>query len=683
MRTLLFVCLVICQSVVSPASTQREAQAQLQAKMQAYGSLYQAERYPEALRVLQEALAATEGDLRPWRPTVLYNIACVHARLGDKRQAIASLQEAVAAGYHDYGNVRSDTDFDSLRSESSFVALAAALREKFGPKPLGWDHEAPAAPFDLRFDAPELPQLVELRREFDLDPVVAGAKDDYERLQRLTAWASRRWTHGPGRPSHDDPLTILREAKQGKRFLCVHYSMVLAAAARAYGMPARVLGLMPADVGTNDNDHVAVEVWVARWKKWVLADGQFGTIATLDGTPLNAAELRNAVAVESRALACSVGAAACRRWTNWIAPYAYHLGVWQDQRLFEHEARAQLILSPLGAARPVKVRNGVDFFRRATFTTNADLFYAPPAASEATPSPGPAAAAATLRKYGLDPTSSIESRVGAPPASVLKMFADAGEAPPTVHTPTPAEWRKVSAAFETLPPLSRRILRERLRRVSFLDGLPGNGLTSTVNPDEPYKLFDITFRSGVLSETVSELVTRKERTCFEAAGAPLTLSIEAGTTDAILYVLLHESAHVVDASLEIAAGAGAGAGQSAGAPPAASFSDGIWVDRSTITPKYRDPLLDSIRYRSGGKPLSVDRASAVYTALGRTPFASLYASASWHDDLAELLAWYHLTEKLGQPYRIVVREAGKATFVYEPMRSATVRARLDQLKRFY
>jgi hypothetical protein len=91
----------------------------------------------------------------------------------------------------------------------------------------------------------------------------------------------------------------------------------------------------------------------------------------------------------------------------------------------------------------------------------------------------------TLRNYELDPASPLESRVRKIPAAVLKMFTDAGQATPTAHDLTAMERRKLSAALAALPPLHRRILGERLRSVSFLDGMPNTALTSTVSPDEP------------------------------------------------------------------------------------------------------------------------------------------------------------------------------------------------------
>jgi hypothetical protein len=69
----------------------------------------------------------------------------------------------------------------------------------------------------------------------------------------------------------------------------------------------------------------------------------------------------------------------------------------------------------------------------------------------------------------------------------------------------------------------------------------------------------------------------------------------------------------------------------------------------------------------------------VYGALQRTPFVSLYGSSNWHDDVAELVAWHHLTSRMGLTYRIVLRERDQDVFVYEPMASPLVQRRLRML----
>jgi hypothetical protein len=289
---------------------------------------------------------------------------------------------------------------------------------------------------------------------------------------------------------------------------------------------------------------------------------------------------------------------------------------------------------------------------------------------------------AALRKYGLDSASPLESRIAATPASVLKMFADEGVGTPTKHVLTANERHRLTAAFAILPPLHRRTLSDRLRSISFLDGMPNTALTSTVNPDEPYRLFDITVRAGVLNDDVSVFLTWKERTCFDTTGSSRNVFIEAGTRDALGYVLLHEVSHIVDFSVGITPVTRSGEPVT-GQLPAAPFTRDVWTGRTAIAAEYRDPLLERIRFRAGGEVLPIDRAEAVYTALGRTPFVSLYGSSSWSDDLAELATLYHFTQKLGDPYRIVIRDAGTEVFAYEPMTSPLVRARFDQLARFY
>jgi hypothetical protein len=296
--------------------------------------------------------------------------------------------------------------------------------------------------------------------------------------------------------------------------------------------------------------------------------------------------------------------------------------------------------------------------------------------------PPAAQRAEVARRFGLDRNSPLESRVRETPASVLKMFEEAGAARPTSHALTEGERRRLSAAFAALPPLHRQVLSERLRSVSFLDGMPNTALTSTVNPDEPFRLFDITIRAAILRQNVSEWLTEKERSCFDAAGSPLSVSIEAGKRDAIVYVLLHEATHIVDACLGITPSQRSGEQPAEGAPPSA-FIEGVWSERTIPASPYRDPLRERVRFYVGGETLAIAQAASVYESLRRTPFASLYGSSNWYDDLAEYVAVYHWTEVLKQPYRIVIRKEGKKVFVYEPMKAVLVRGRVDQMKRFY
>ncbi|RPI97716.1 MAG: transglutaminase domain-containing protein, partial [Candidatus Aminicenantes bacterium] len=307
------------------------------------------------------------------------NTACVLSLAGQKTRAIAAIREAVASGYTDYAKIAGDSDFDPLRGEAEFRALLSDLKARYGPRPLAWDRGQSPPPFPVTYDDPQAPEFEELRREFALDNVVAGAKDDYERLRRLTAWVSSRWQHSPDQTaSKTDPFTILREAQTGGRFICRDYAVVLAGVAGAFGMPARLLNLLPKDVETRSEAHSVAEVWLEQFHKWVLADGQYGSIGELDGEPLSGLELQAAFA-EDKPVRCAVGAATCDEWKPFILRNSYYFKIGDDQRSFRRRVQKQLVLVPLGAPDPHKFAGGSEeVFAGAVYTSNPATFYSPP-----------------------------------------------------------------------------------------------------------------------------------------------------------------------------------------------------------------------------------------------------------------------------------------------------------------
>lgn len=287
---------------------------------------------------------------------------------------------------------------------------------------------------------------------------------------------------------------------------------------------------------------------------------------------------------------------------------------------------------------------------------------------------------ATQQKYGLDPSRPLTARVTQTPEDVLIKFRDAGMSP-TEHVLTDAERKKIDSAFTLLPSLHQRVLKERLKSISFLDNMPNTALTSSFNYDEKYNLYHITFRAGILNETVSQWLTWKENTCFDTAHSPLSLHVEGGQLNALVYVLLHETTHVVDGSLGIA---GKREGKLPDPSTVPDFATGIWEEKSlnVLLPHLRDTLLQLITYRTG-KRLPIDSAIALYHALQKKPFVSLYGSCARSEDLAEYVTVYHLTHILKQPFTIVVTKDNKKIFEYAPMQSGIVQGRVGQMKYFY
>ena len=285
----------------------------------------------------------------------------------------------------------------------------------------------------------------------------------------------------------------------------------------------------------------------------------------------------------------------------------------------------------------------------------------------------------TLQRFGLRVEQPLDARERDTPGSVFKLFREDGHTPPVPHKLTDAERKKLTSAFADMPPLHQQILRDRLVGVSFLDGMPNTALTSTLNPDDSYPVFHITIRAAILNQSASDWLTEKERTIFDGAGSPLSVSVEAGRRDALSYILLHEATHVVDFCLNVVPHELRGEKKFS---PATAFSRGVWIDRITPETEFRDPLRQQARFYGTNK-LPVSQAVAVYEALQRTPFVSLYGGTNWHDDIAEYLAVYHWTHALRQPFRLVVRDGRKAVLRYEPMKSKLVLRRADQMKLFY
>ncbi|TDB62690.1 hypothetical protein [Arundinibacter roseus] len=269
-------------------------------------------------------------------------------------------------------------------------------------------------------------------------------------------------------------------------------------------------------------------------------------------------------------------------------------------------------------------------------------------------------------------------RIQIAPESVFESFREAG-LKPTNHELTTTQKQKVFHAFTLLPPLYQRILKLHLQSLSFMDNMPNTALTSPVDSVGGTKMFNITFRAGLLDETISQWATWKENSCYKVTDSSnFQVYVEAGNMDAILYVLMHEATHIVDAVMNITPH-----------PDNANeivdltqYTTDIWRLSNLPDKRYIDPILEQTRFRSG-KPVPINLASEVYRKLAETPFPSLYAMSAWFEDIAELATIYHLTSKLNQPYHVVVTKDNTELVRFEPMLNTLVKQRLEQLATFY
>jgi tetratricopeptide (TPR) repeat protein len=72
----------------------------------------------EAKVEAEKALALSPDD-----PLMLYNAACFYAQMGEKRLALDTLRNALAAGYANFKWIKRDPDIDPIRQEPEYLEL--------------------------------------------------------------------------------------------------------------------------------------------------------------------------------------------------------------------------------------------------------------------------------------------------------------------------------------------------------------------------------------------------------------------------------------------------------------------------------------------------------------------------------------------------------------------------------
>ena len=251
-------------------------------------------------------------------------------------------------------------------------------------------------------------------------------------------------------------------------------------------------------------------------------------------------------------------------------------------------------------------------------------------------------------------TEALMARVGQPSAEAARVFIGSGMTNVRAHVLTVSELLMVKAVLSSLPALNRQVLEENLHSIAFVDGIPGDG-TGLTSPFGTTKLYDITLRASILNESLSAFLTAKERKLFTEDGSAISVSVKGTGTDALNYVLLHESTHVMDKSCGITA------------QPGNRFTAGIWTSQNALVPQLSSSIAARTLFRRG-RLFGFGRAAGLYDALAQTPFVSLYSTASASDDFAELVAWHEIEKQHHGDLVITVNDdRGRILRRWEPL----------------
>ena len=145
------------------------------------------------------------------------------------------------------------------------------------------------------FDTFENPKLKKLRRQEQLDMIVAEAKTEFDRQVLLLDWVYRRIKKF-GAPTSDafGALEILEAVDKGHSFNCMYYGRLMVSAAAAMGWIDRAMGVRIGKItyGSGAPEHTITEIWSNQYCKWVMFDPTYAMYVEKDGVPLNAWEIR-------------------------------------------------------------------------------------------------------------------------------------------------------------------------------------------------------------------------------------------------------------------------------------------------------------------------------------------------------------------------------------------------------
>ncbi len=203
--------------------------------------------------------------------------------------------------------------------------------------------------------------LRELTARFQLKELTKKCKTQAEIALTVCNWVSRQWNQDGGTlPKKSTAIEILEEAKAGKQFRCVEYSITIAGCLNALGIKSRTVGLKMKGMDTIQYGagHVITEAFLSDLGKWISLDGQFDMMPVLNNIPLNAIELQQALRNEPERLQfMSISQKFSKEaYIKWINPYLYYFDIEVDNRegydLEKRTHRKGIMLVPIGEKCP-------------------------------------------------------------------------------------------------------------------------------------------------------------------------------------------------------------------------------------------------------------------------------------------------------------------------------------------
>ena len=273
-----------------------------------YIDLMQNGKHKEALAPLASGIALLdtttiykvasipERAIQEQKGLLYYDQACCYAMVGQKKKALAALEQSVLLGYKDYNYMKNDNDLQSLRKEKKYLSLLDQVKDR---QPLSVLKKSASYAKDNKkiefiYQPKESMNLRMVRDYFKLDSV-AGQGDELSKIINLMHFAHDNIRHdGSNRAFAEmDAIDLYNYYKTtGKGVNCRQLAISLCEMYLSMDIPARYVTCMPAD-SLDFECHVINTVWSSQLQKWLYIDPTFDAWVTDEnGTLLSIAEVR-------------------------------------------------------------------------------------------------------------------------------------------------------------------------------------------------------------------------------------------------------------------------------------------------------------------------------------------------------------------------------------------------------
>lgn len=150
--------------------------------------------------------------------------------------------------------------------------------------------------------------------------------------------------------------------------------------------------------------------------------------------------------------------------------------------------------------------------------------------------------------YSFNPDSTLLSRVRDTPDFILDYLKNMDTVDYyTSYTPTSEEMDLIEEYLDLLPPLNRKIMKEKLLGIYFVSNFTGSGMADYA-VDDDRNIYTLLFLNpDTLKVRINEWMDYRENTSFIEENDEIRIEVECGNNYlALLYILLHESTHIVD-----------------------------------------------------------------------------------------------------------------------------------------